>query len=134
MFLFLNDIGTSEVVLILLFVLIFFGAKSIPGLARTMGRTIRQVKDASSDIQGEIRRSGEAMKGDLNLKGIIKDTSENLDDLSRPLDQQAQDIERALKHRPKSSTPLVRPGSKPKPVSPTPPKDQENGDISEKKE
>ena len=131
MVLFLNDIGTSEVVLILLFILIFFGAKSIPGLARTMGRTIRQVKDASNDIQGEIRRSGQSIKGDLNLKGIIKDTEKEIDDLARPLDQQAQDIERALKHRPINSTPLVRPNHKPSSLESSP-KDQESGDISEK--
>ena len=54
MVLILNDLAGSEILLILVFVLIFFGSKSIPGLAKTMGRTIRQVKDASADIQNEI--------------------------------------------------------------------------------
>lgn len=104
MVLFLNDIGTGEVLLILAFILIFFGAKSIPGLARTMGRTMRQIKDASSDLQSEIRKSGNEMKNDLDLKGIIQQTS---DDLKRPLDQYAQDIDDALKYRPTNSQPRI---------------------------
>lgn len=104
MVLFLNDIGTGEVLLILVFILIFFGAKSIPGLARTMGRTMRQIKDASSDLQNEIRKSGNEMKKDLDLKGIIQETA---DDLKKPLDQYAQDIDDALKYRPEHSQPRI---------------------------
>lgn len=91
----LNDIGTGEIVLILLFILMFFGAKSIPGIARTFGRTIRQVKDASSEIQNEIRKSGNEIKGDLNLKSLIDDT---VQDVKRPLDQYASDLDDAVKY------------------------------------
>ncbi|MFT5777792.1 MAG: sec-independent protein translocase protein TatA [Crocinitomicaceae bacterium] len=104
MILFLNDIGTGEVLLVLAFILIFFGSKSIPGLARTMGRTIRQVKDASQDLQSEIRKSGKEMKGDLDLSGLIQETK---DDIKRPLDQYATDIEEAVHRRPIHSQPKV---------------------------
>lgn len=97
MLLILNDVAGSEILLILVFVLIFFGAKSIPGLARTLGRTIRQVKDASAEIQAEIKKSGEGMKADLNLKGLIEETAE---DIKRPLDQAANDIDSAVKYQP----------------------------------
>ena len=93
--LFLDSISTGEVVIILLFVLMFFGAESIPKIARTLGRTIRQVKDASSDIQNEIKKSAGDIKGDLNLKGILEDTVE---EVKRPLDQYAQDIDDAVKY------------------------------------
>ncbi|MGY8927311.1 MAG: Sec-independent protein translocase subunit TatA/TatB, partial [Flavobacteriales bacterium] len=62
MVLILNDVAGSEIVLILVFVLIFFGSKSIPTLARTLGRITRQVKDATSDIQSEIKKSSADMK------------------------------------------------------------------------
>lgn len=97
MLLIFNDVSGSEVILILVFVLIFFGSKSIPGLARTMGRTIRQIKDASADIQREIRKSGADMKNDLDLTGLIRDTAE---DIKRPLDQHVQDIENAVRYEP----------------------------------
>lgn len=110
-----NDIGGGEVVLILIFILIFFGAKSIPSLARTFGRTIRQVREASSDIQAEIRKSGDEMKGDLNLKELIQETTE---DIRRPLDQYASDIDNAVKYQaPKRAANKSPLGHEPKPVN-----------------
>lgn len=50
-------ISGGEIFIVLLFVLIFFGSDKIPGLARNMGRAIRQVKDATSDIQRDIQNS-----------------------------------------------------------------------------
>ena len=97
MLLILNDIAASEIVLILVFVLIFFGSKSIPGLAKTLGRTIRQVKEASSEIQTEIKKSADGMKGEMDLKGIIEETAE---EVRRPLDQYAHDIEDTMKYTP----------------------------------
>lgn len=67
-----------------------------------MGRTMRQIKDASNEIQSEIRKSGDDMRKDLNLKGMLEETVE---DIRRPLDQQAQEIEQAMKHKPLNSTP-----------------------------
>lgn len=101
MLLFLNDIAGSEVLLILFFILIFFGSKSIPGLARTLGRTIRQIKDASSELQTEIKKSGMDIKKDLNLKGMIDETAQ---DIRRPLDQYAADIDEAIKFEPPKHT------------------------------
>jgi sec-independent protein translocase protein TatA len=114
MVLFLNDVAGSEILLILFLVLIFFGSKSIPGLARTLGRTIRQVKAASADIQSEIKKSSNEMKRDLNLKGIIEETAQ---DIKRPLDQHARDIDNAVNYQaPKRShleTPTPMPKSNP---------------------
>lgn len=110
----LNDIGTGEILLILIFALMFFGAKSIPGLARTFGKTIRQVKEASSEIQEEIKKSGAEIKGDLNLKGLIQETA---DDIKRPLDQYAADLDDAVKYQPpRRPAPSVKPPGHPERV------------------
>ena len=97
MLLFLNDIAGSEVLVILVFILIFFGSKSIPGIAQTMGKTIRQIKDASNELQSEIKKSGADIKKDLDLTGLIQETSR---DIQRPLDQYAADLEDAVKFTP----------------------------------
>jgi sec-independent protein translocase protein TatA len=47
--------GPQELILILLIVVIFFGAKKIPELARGLGRGIREFKDASKEVQNEIK-------------------------------------------------------------------------------
>ncbi len=106
MILIFNDIAGSEILLILVFVLIFFGSKSIPTLARTFGRTIRQIKDASADIQSEIKKSGMDIKKDLNLKGIIEETA---NDIQKPLDQMAVDIDSAMKYEPKRKPDSILP-------------------------
>lgn len=58
--LFLGDIGGSEMILIVVVILIFFGANKIPELARGLGKGIREFKDASSEIRNEFERSGQA--------------------------------------------------------------------------
>ena len=54
--LFLESLGGGELVLILLFVLMFFGSKNIPSLARGLGKGIREFKDAMSGVQSEIKQ------------------------------------------------------------------------------
>ena len=61
-------IGGPEIIIILLFILIFFGSSKIPDLARTLGKTIREVKDASNEIKKEIRDSASEVKDDLDIK------------------------------------------------------------------
>ncbi len=36
-----------------------------------MGRTIRQIKDASEEVQNEIRKSGEGIKQDFQLQKMV---------------------------------------------------------------
>lgn len=109
MLLFLNDIAGSEVLVILAFILIFFGSKSIPGIAQTLGKTIRQIKEASSELQTEIKKSGAEMKKELNLDGLLQETAQ---DIQRPLDQYAADLEDAVKFTPPRNSQI--------PVTPTP--------------
>jgi sec-independent protein translocase protein TatA len=47
-------LGGTELVLILLVVLLLFGAKKIPELARGLGSGIREFKEASKEIKREI--------------------------------------------------------------------------------
>lgn len=55
--LFLGDIGGGEIMVIMLAVLLMFGAEKIPGLARSLGKGIREFKDATDGIKNEIERS-----------------------------------------------------------------------------
>ncbi|MCH1480430.1 MAG: twin-arginine translocase TatA/TatE family subunit [Crocinitomicaceae bacterium] len=96
--LFLNDIAGTEILLILVFVLVFFGANSIPSIAKTMGRAIYQIKNASDDLKSEIKKSTGDIKKDLNLKELIKETEE---DINLPMDQMMTDIEHTINYEPK---------------------------------
>ncbi|MBA4853251.1 MULTISPECIES: Sec-independent protein translocase subunit TatA/TatB [Emticicia] len=50
-------LGTTEMVLILVVVLFFFGAKKLPELARGLGKGIREFKDASREVKENIEKA-----------------------------------------------------------------------------
>lgn len=55
-FLFFN-LGGPEIFIIVLVVLLLFGAKKIPELARGMGKGIKEFKDATKEVQNDIEDS-----------------------------------------------------------------------------
>jgi len=55
-------IGTWEILLILVLVLIILGPGKLPGIARTMGRTIRAIRKASSDLTTAVSKELEAQE------------------------------------------------------------------------
>ncbi|OKL42178.1 Sec-independent protein translocase subunit TatA/TatB [Pontibacter flavimaris] len=56
-FLFIGGLGGTEVILILFAILLLFGAKRIPELAKGLGRGIREFKDATKEIKSDIENS-----------------------------------------------------------------------------
>ena len=54
--------GGWEWVIIVLVVVLLFGAKKIPELARGLGRGIREFKDATKEIKEEIDEGGKEIK------------------------------------------------------------------------
>ncbi|WP_187261147.1 Sec-independent protein translocase subunit TatA/TatB [Pontibacter beigongshangensis] len=56
-FLFIGGLGGTEVILILFAILLLFGAKRIPELARGLGKGIREFKDATKEIKSDIENS-----------------------------------------------------------------------------
>ena len=50
----MGSLGPFEIVLIFLVILLIFGAKRIPEIARGLGRGIREFKDATGDIKREL--------------------------------------------------------------------------------
>lgn len=60
---FLN-LGGPEVFVIVLVILLLFGAKRIPDLAKGVGRGVREFKDAMNGVQNEIKESVNEVKKD----------------------------------------------------------------------
>ena len=70
-------IGGPEIVIIMLVVVMLFGSKKIPELARGLGKGLRELKDASDDIKREIRSTATSVKEEVqkvekDLKKYIK--------------------------------------------------------------
>lgn len=54
---FLGGLGSTEVIVILVVVLLLFGAKRIPELAKGLGKGIREFKDATKEIKNDIENA-----------------------------------------------------------------------------
>jgi sec-independent protein translocase protein TatA len=82
-------ISGPEIMVIMLIVVMVFGADKIPEIARGLGKGIRQVKDATNDIKKEIKDSSKKHAIDTDLsKDINKeigDVKDNLEDLTGPI-------------------------------------------------
>ncbi len=52
---FIGGIGTTEILVVLVIVLLLFGPKKLPGLARSLGKGLGTIRSASDDIRREIR-------------------------------------------------------------------------------
>ena len=62
--LFLN-LGGGEIFVIMLFVLLFFGSKGIPQVARGLGKGMREFKDAMNGIEREIQQEANKVKDEV---------------------------------------------------------------------
>lgn len=51
-----GNLGGGEILLILVFILIFFGPKKIPEIAQGLGKGIREFKKATREIQEEVEK------------------------------------------------------------------------------
>jgi sec-independent protein translocase protein TatA len=56
MFLFLGNLGSTELMLIFLVVLLMFGGNKIPELMRGLGKGIREFNNAKNSVEDEIRQ------------------------------------------------------------------------------
>ncbi|MFM8514201.1 MAG: twin-arginine translocase TatA/TatE family subunit [Bacteroidota bacterium] len=59
LFLLFGNLSSGELILIFAALLLFFGAKRIPELAKGLGKGIREFKDASSGIKREIEKDAD---------------------------------------------------------------------------
>ena len=68
--------GGAELFFIVLVVIMLFGSKKIPELARGLGKGMREIKNATGDIQREIRegaRDINNIKDQVNVEKQVKD-------------------------------------------------------------
>ncbi len=62
----LGMLGTNEIVIILVIVLLLFGGKKIPELMRGLGKGVREFNDAKTNVKKEIEDSANDIKNSPN--------------------------------------------------------------------
>ncbi len=55
----IGGLGMSEIILIVLVVLLFFGGKKIPELMKGLGKGVRSFKDGMNEIEKDIKDTKE---------------------------------------------------------------------------
>ncbi|PWA06515.1 Sec-independent protein translocase subunit TatA/TatB [Flavobacterium psychrotolerans] len=63
-------IGGGEIVFILLVVLMLFGSDKVPEIARTLGKLMAQLKNATNDIKSEIQKGVDGVTEDSSFSDI----------------------------------------------------------------
>lgn len=79
-------ISGGEIFFIMFIVVMVFGADKIPGIAKGLGKGMRQLKDATEDIKKEIQKSAEKQGIDTSftddIKSEINKVKQNVDEVT----------------------------------------------------
>lgn len=86
MFLFIG-VSTSELLFIGFIAVMLFGANKIPELARTLGKGMRQLRDATNTIKNEINNSSPTNHLDTSV----------IDDVQKEIHQIKEEVEKPVR-------------------------------------
>jgi len=86
---FLLFISGPEIIVVMLIVVMVFGADKIPEIARGLGKGMRQMKEATNDIKKEIKDSADKHKIDTDIAKDINNqisaVKDGIDDITGPI-------------------------------------------------
>ncbi len=77
--------GGGEVLLLFVAILVFFGTKKLPGIARSIGRALEQLRSASDEFKDQL----------MNIDEEPRPVPQDMVDISEPNDSDA-DSEKTL--------------------------------------
>ncbi|TDQ30733.1 sec-independent protein translocase protein TatA [Zeaxanthinibacter enoshimensis] len=84
-------ISGAEIFFIMFIVVMVFGADKIPGIAKGLGKGMRQLRDATEDIKQEIQKSAEKQGIDTSFTDDIK---KEIDQVKKNVDEVTGTIKR----------------------------------------
>jgi len=88
MFLFVSG---SEIVIVLLLVVMLFGADKIPEIARGLGKGMRQLRDATNSVKREIHKTAKQQGVDTDIvKNIKKEIHQVQEEITGPIKRGAK--------------------------------------------
>jgi sec-independent protein translocase protein TatA len=104
-FLFLN-LGGGELFLIMLFIVMFFGSDKLPGIAKTLGKGLREINNAKAQIQSEIQNHTSGLREEIEkhtseiqseIDKAGKGFKKQIDDAANTLNNEGKVIDDTLK-------------------------------------
>jgi sec-independent protein translocase protein TatA len=79
-------ISGAEIFIVIMAVLLIFGADKVPEMARTIGKTVKSIREATDDIKYEITKES------YKIEESNKDLKKDLEDEQKSLIQQAKSV------------------------------------------
>ncbi|WP_066757600.1 Sec-independent protein translocase subunit TatA/TatB [Crocinitomix algicola] len=113
--LFLNSIGGFELIFILLAVLMLFGAKSLPSIAKTLGKGMREIRTATDEIKRDIQDSTADFRNGIRENNPLTDIKKMIEEepqQNEPQDFKQDNPDTSLK-APEDSQPIQNKSNKP---------------------
>ncbi|MEH6513035.1 Sec-independent protein translocase subunit TatA/TatB [Maribacter arcticus] len=87
-------ISGAEIFFIMFIVVMVFGADKIPGIAKGLGKGMRQLKDATEDIKQEIQKSADKQGIDTSF---VTDIKKDIDDMKKDVSSGlAKDVKKQI--------------------------------------
>ena len=83
--------GIGELLLILIVVLMLFGSKEIPDIARFLGKTMAQLKNATNEIKSEIQKG--ARDNGMDIDSITGGISKEINKAKTEINQMTNPVE-----------------------------------------
>jgi len=80
-------ISGQEIIILLLFILVLFGSKEIPRMAKMFGQGMKEFRRATDDIKREIQDSS---------SDVVKDFKEMKDDLTKDANEVIKDVKKNM--------------------------------------
>ncbi len=87
-------ISGGEIFFIMFIVVMVFGADKIPGIAKGLGKGMRQLRDATDDIKREIQKSAD--KQGINTD-FAKDIKKEIDEVKKNVEDVTGAVKRSTK-------------------------------------
>jgi sec-independent protein translocase protein TatA len=80
----------QEILVIVLVALLLFGAEKLPGIAKSLGKGLREFKKATDDIRRELEDSTSDIRKDLN--DVTTSVKQNVNDFSNNIKNNVNDV------------------------------------------
>jgi sec-independent protein translocase protein TatA len=94
-------IGGGELIFIIFIALMLFGSDKIPDIARTLGKGMAQLKNATNEIKSEIQKSADENGVTDSMKDLTSSFTKEIDEIKsgitstdvNPIEKVVEDIE-----------------------------------------
>ena len=85
-------ISGGEIAIVIVFVLLVFGADKVPEIARTVGKTVKSVREATDDIKYEItKESHKIEKTSVDLKKEVEEQTKPIEKESQSFKEEVEE-------------------------------------------